>query len=88
MLKAIGGMDKATADTLTTMLKAGDAAIKGAFATIGTREAAASKSAKSFEKRVEEVRAANPKLSRTDALAKARTDFPDDFRAYQGDSPN
>jgi len=85
VLKAIGGMDKATGDALAAMLKAGDAAIKGAFSTIGSRDAAKA-AARNFEKRVDEVRAANPRLSRTEALQKARTDFPDDFRAYQGDA--
>jgi hypothetical protein len=41
------------------------------------------KSAKDFEKKVSEI-AARDKISKTDAMAKARQEDPEAFKAYNG----
>lgn len=88
VLKAIDKMDKETQDTLTTMLKAGDSAIKSAFESLGHRDGKGELSKKgkeavdAFEKRVSEV-AARDKLGKTEAMTKARQEFPKEFEAYQ-----
>lgn len=84
VLKSIAAMPEAERKTLEAMLKAGDGAIKSAFDRIGHNRGGSNQpAAKAFEKRVDEIQAANPKMAKTDVLKKARTDYPDEFAAAQ-----
>lgn len=66
---------------LSRMLKAGNAGVSQAFESLGHRVGKASTS--DFTKRVTEVRARD-NCSQTEAMQKARREFPDDYAAYQG----
>jgi hypothetical protein len=89
--KVLRHLDKADAEVkvaLTKMLEAGDKAITAAYTVLGKKGGDVLKGSngdpKAFEKRIDEVAAANTKLSRTEAAAEARKKFPDEFKAYQG----
>jgi hypothetical protein len=65
------------------MLKAGNEAMKGAFAKIGHKgQDKAAATPGTFEKRVDEI-SKRDAISRTEAMGKARKEFPDEFVAYQ-----
>lgn len=89
VLKAIAGLDKTVVEAVEKIFKAAEATSKLAFEKLGHNAGGKEeprtieKAEQNFNKRVEDIRKANPKLSRTEALTKARTDFPDDFKAYQ-----
>jgi len=44
----------------------------------------ARRGATDFKKRIDEIQAANKNMSRSDAMTKARLQYPDEFKAYQG----
>lgn len=83
-------LDKAEAEVkeaINKMLAAGNKAISAAYNRVGTKNGDITKmtpDGKGFEKRIDEVLSANKGMSRTDAMAKARRDFPEEFKAYQG----
>lgn len=84
VLKAMGGLEKDVQATLETMLKAGEAAIKSAYGALGGGGGNDNGGdPKAFEKRVSEV-AARDKISKTEAMAKARLEYPEEFATYQG----
>jgi len=84
VLKAMSGMDEADREVLETMLKAGSKAMKMAFEKLGH---AARKDANgdpmAFEKRVSEI-ASRDKIGKSEAMAVARREYPEEFAAYQG----
>lgn len=86
VLHAIEKMDEAPRVALTKMLAVGDKAVAAAYDTIGHRGDKARKSAEDFKKRIAEV-AARDKISKSEAMAKARAEFPEEFEAYQNGEP-
>lgn len=83
VLRAVGKADKKVQETFAAMMKAGEKAIMGAFEKLGHRGGNPSVDKGAFEKRIAEVRARD-NSSRTDAMEKARKEFPAEFAAYQG----
>jgi hypothetical protein len=89
-VKVLRHLDKADADvkeTLTKMLEAGDKAITAAYGKLGVKGGDVTKTngdPKAFEKRIDEVQTANKGMSRTEAMAAARKQYPDEFKTYQG----
>lgn len=82
-LRAIHGIeDEAVRKAAFDMLEAGAKAAAAAFKSLGHQDEAVRKSAADFEKRVTEI-AARDKVTKTKAMSKARTEFPDEFAAYQ-----
>lgn len=81
-LRAIDKMDEGPKTALLKMLEVGGKAINAAFQTIGSRNEDVAKAAGTFEKRVNEI-AARDKCPRHEAMTKARTEFPEEFAAYQ-----
>lgn len=82
-LRAISKMDKETSEAVVTMLKAGQEAIALGFKNFGNRGGKNPPGGADFAKRVADVQAANPKLSKQAAMQKARRDYPADFAAQQ-----
>jgi len=84
VLKAMSGMEDADREVLETMLKSGSKAIKMAFEKLGH---AARKDVNgdpmAFEKRVSEI-ASRDKIGKSEAMAVARREYPEEFAAYQG----
>ena len=68
---------------LEKMLRIGNKAIEAAFAKVGHKGEKTQASAAQFEKHVSEIEARD-KCSKADAMAKARKEFPEDFKVYQG----
>lgn len=84
VLKAIAGIaDEKVRGTLNAMLKSGNSALKTAFTTFGHKDGRVNKSAdaNAFLKKVDEIRIAE-KCSHQDAMAKARKNYPEEFKAY------
>lgn len=83
VLRAIGKADKPTQEAFKKMVVAGEKAIVSAFDKVGHRGGDQTVEKGAFEKRVAEV-LARDKGSRTEAMEKARKEFPAEFAAYQG----
>lgn len=92
MLKAINAMPEADRKTLETILKAAnDTAKAGPFTRLGYSNdkdgvlKGAGDPGQPFRKRMDDLRTANPKLSKVDVMRKAQAEAPaDEFAAYQG----
>jgi preprotein translocase subunit YajC len=89
-VKVLRHLEKADADVkdaVSKMLEAGDKAITAAYAKLGVKGGDVTKSSngdpKAFEKRIVEVQTANKALSRTEAMAQARKQYPEEFKVYQ-----
>ena len=83
VLKAIDAMTKDDQKILSTMLAAGEKLAGSAFQTLGTGPSAeVVEAADTFVKHVDEIRARD-KSSRNEAMAKARQEQPEAFKAYQ-----
>lgn len=82
ILRAIEKMEDGPKTALLKMLEVGGKAIKAAFSTIGHQNEAVAKAAGDFEKRVSEVMARD-KISKADAMSKARVEYPEEFKAFQ-----
>lgn len=87
ILRAIDKMDEGPRTALLKMLSVGSKAISAAFETIGHKQASAAVSAQAFDKRVSEVQARD-KCTRSEAMSKARQEFPSEFLAAQGSDTN
>lgn len=85
VLKAIAAMPEEVRKSQENILKAAEATAKLAFETRGTRNVGKSDGSVNFAKRVDEI-AARDGVSKTVAMAKARTEYPDDFAAYQDEA--
>lgn len=83
VMRAVAKMDDGPREALRKMLAVGAKAISAAFDTIGHRNESVAKSAGAFEKRVSEVQARD-KCNKVQALERAREEFPEEFKAYQG----
>lgn len=91
-VKALRLIEKADAEVkevIGKMLMAGDKAISAAYGTLGGRGGDditknGDDAKKAFSKRVDEIQAADKTLSPAEALQKARRDYPEEFKAYQG----
>jgi len=84
VLKAVDGLSDEVQATITAMFKAGSGAIKSAFDSLGHGGGDnTAKDAGAFEKKVAEIRKRDD-VSRTQAMATARKEHPDLFKAYQG----
>lgn len=83
VLRAIDKMDEAPRGALLKMLSVGGKAVSAAFETIGHKQGRSAVSSHAFDKRVSEVQARD-KCSRSDAMSKARQEFPAEFTAAQG----
>lgn len=84
VLSHLGKLEGELAEVATKMLTAGEGAMKSAFSKLGHgggRPGAGDPN--EFEKKVSEI-IARDKCSRTVAMQKARQEFPDIFKAYQG----
>lgn len=89
MLRAIAKMDEPLRKAFEAVFTQSEALAKAAFDTVGTGHGTDDLNKRrkkdgitDFEKRVDEI-AKTMKLGRADAMAKARKDFPDDFKKYQ-----
>jgi hypothetical protein len=82
VLKAVGTMSKEDREVLEGMLKAGEKAIKMAFNTLGHKVGKSEGDPNAFQKRVSEI-ASRDKCSKTEAMQKARAEYPEEFKAYQ-----
>ena len=85
LLKTLAGtLDKGEQQLISRMLRAGDGGVASAFRSVGTSAGGElAKAAGSFEKRITEIRTRD-NCKRTEALQKARKEYPDEFAAYQG----
>lgn len=82
-LKVLGDMDAEARKALETMLAAGDKAVSAAFKTIGHGDGSkGDPDAAAFSKRISEVKKRD-ECTQNEALAKAREEFPEEFKAYQ-----
>ena len=68
---------------ISKMLHAGNGGVASSFNTIGSRGDEVKKAAGNFTKRIDEIRSRDT-CTRTEAMQKARKEFPDEFAAYQG----
>jgi hypothetical protein len=82
VFKALSEMDEDARKALETMLKAGDKAISAAFRKIGHGGGEGVPDASAFKAKVAEIKKRD-ECSQNDALAKARDEFPEEFKAYQ-----
>lgn len=83
LLKAVDALPEGVKKTFEEILKAGEAAIKLAFEKLGHNPRKdVAKDGNAFETKVAEIQKSE-KLSRTQAMQKARERFPDEFEAYQ-----
>jgi hypothetical protein len=84
VLKAMSGMADEDRAVLETMLKAGSKAIKMAFDKLGhAARTEVNGDPMAFEKRVSEI-ASRDKIGKAEAMAVARKEYPEEFKAYQG----
>lgn len=84
VLKAVDGLDEKVRDTITKMLKAGNDSAKLAFEKVGHRgvNKGTDGDPAEFEKRVDEI-ASRDRISKNDAMGKARKEYPKAFEVYQ-----
>lgn len=83
VLKAVDAMPEDARKSLTEMLKAGNDALSPAFVKMGAKDGkGGSRDPSAFEKRVSEI-ISRDKLARTEAMQKARSEYPEEFKAYQ-----
>lgn len=82
VLRAIDKMDAKPRADLLKMLEVGSKAVDAAFAKIGHSSEAVRKSGADFERRVSEI-VARDKVGKSEAMSKARAEFPEEYRAYQ-----
>ena len=82
ILQGISKMEDGPRAALEAMLKVGDKAVSAAFQKIGHTGEQKVANAAAFNKRVSEIKA-REKCSGTEAMAKARDEFPDEFAAFQ-----
>lgn len=86
LLKAVDALPENVKKTFEEVMKAGEAAIKLAFEKLGHNPRKdVEKDGNAFEKRVDEIQKSE-KVSRTQAMQKARERYPVEFEAYQ-DAP-
>lgn len=86
ILKSMKGMDEKTRKAFQSVLDSQEKIGKDAFATLGTKGPDGEelqKTAADFMKRVEEI-VTKDKLTRTEAMSKARKLFPEEHKAFQG----
>jgi hypothetical protein len=83
VLRVVGKADKKVQDVFAKMMLAGEKAVVSAFGKLGHRGGNPAIDKGAFEKRVAEVKARD-NSSRTEAMEKARKEFPAEFEAYQG----
>lgn len=85
LLKTLAGsLSQSERQLISKMLRAGEGAVVSAFRTVGTGQGGdVSKARGGFEKRISEVRARD-NCSRTEAMQKARREYPDEYAVYQG----
>lgn len=83
VLRAISKLDEKVRETVGKMLKAGEGAVVAAFDKVGHSGGKPAVDGGKFDSRVSEIRKRDG-ISRTDALEKARKEFPEEFKAYQG----
>jgi len=98
MLKAMGRLDPAVRKSFEAVFTQSEKLAKGAFETIGKGSGIDDLNRKSrkpgvpgidaFEKRVEDIHKSIKGISRAEAMTKARTDYPDEFEAYQNRNAN
>lgn len=78
--------------TIYDMLGAGNQAQKNAFGRLGSRGGdevnKGGNGPSAYEKRVDEIMASNAKMSKTDAMRKARLEYPKEFAEYQASGEN
>lgn len=79
--------DEDTRKCLEKMLEAGDKAIKAAFDTIGHDKETLKKTENDFKKKVAEIKKRD-ECSQTEAMQKARQEYPEEFAAFQGEDEN
>lgn len=84
MLKAISTMDAKLQKSFTKVFDQSEKLAKSAFETIGTKggDQDVKKAAQTFETKVAEI-AKRDGIKRTEAMAKARLEYPDEFKAFQ-----
>jgi hypothetical protein len=90
VLKALEPIPAEVRKTLDAMLDAGAKAIKSAFDRLGSGDGkglspSLQKARQAFEGKVSEI-AKRDNISKTAAMSKARSEFPDEFKAYQGEN--
>lgn len=89
VLKSFGSMPEAQRIQAETMLKAGDAALAGSFARTGRGSTEPSPLAKAagaaFDEKVSMIKSRD-NCSGTEAMTKARREFPAEYAAYNGES--
>lgn len=86
MLKALSAMEEPVRKSFEAVFQAAEKLAKTAFDRVGVNAADADdvkKSVKGFETKVAEIRKRD-NCTRTDALAKARQEDPEGFKAFQG----
>lgn len=88
ILRALSKMDEPLRKSFETIIESAEKLSKAGFDKIGTKagrpgDESIEKKARDFESRFDKVRVDFPKLTRADALAKARRENPDLFKAYQ-----
>lgn len=84
LLKSLNkSLDNDERALISKMLHAGNGGVGAAFKTLGSRGDEVKKAAGNFTKRIDEIRGRDS-CTRTEAMQKARKEFPDEFAAYQG----
>lgn len=88
MLRAISKMDEPLRKSFEAALGSAEKLAKAGFDKLGHKgdkpgDESIAKQARDFESRLDKVRSDFPKLSRSEALSKARRENPDLFKAYQ-----
>jgi len=83
VLKALDEMPEECRTTIEAMFKAGEGAMVHAFNTLGTQQGDVRKAAGDFKKRVAEVKSRD-NCTESEAMAKARKEYPEEFKASQG----
>lgn len=90
MLRTIGKLDEPLQKAFVAVLTQSEAMAKAGFDKIGNTgnandlEKGKKNGIHPFEKKVEEIQNAHKGMSKTDAMTKARQDFPKEFSEYQG----
>lgn len=87
VMKVMHSMTEDQRIVLEKMLDAGNKAIKAAYTTIGHQDGRGEADAKKFNEVVDKIRS-EEKLTRTEAMKKARSRHPDLFDAYQKSGAN
>ena len=84
MLKALAPLDEKVRKSFEAVLTQSEKLAKAAFEMVGSNGGKDNANGQTFEKKISEIRKRD-NSTRTEALAKARDEHPDDFAAYQAE---